>query len=70
MRTGGSHGDSDHRNNTQDVVSGNSGMRTGCRHSHQFSRQNDVLGRKAGSYLMAAKGMLNKVNPRDLTLFN
>jgi len=32
-------------------------------HGHQITRNNDVLRRQAGSYLIAMKGLMNKADP-------
>ena len=58
----GGYGDRNHRANACNMVYGTGDMRSGCSNSHQFSRRNDVSRHQTRSYLMAAKGLLNKVS--------
>ena len=45
---------------SDDISKGNTNA-----NSHSSSRYNNIMRRKTGSYLMAAKGLLNKANQRD-----
>ena len=65
--------DSSVQNNLCDPVcnmNGDVSKRNANADSHSSLRYNNIMRRKAGSYLMAAKGLLNKANEKRNSLYS
>ena len=73
VTTQNSNMDSSTQNNICDPVcdvSDDISIRNTGVESHSSSRYNNIMRRKAGSYLMAAKGLLNKANEKRNSLYS